>query len=230
MAVSESTIRRDLNVLQANGIIERVRGGAFVAPRVLREPSFSEREISHRAEKELVGRAAARMVKDGETIFIDGGTTTPFIVPHLRERKELVVVTISLNVACALSEIPSISTIVIGGELHIETQVFAGPLNMWALDEYKLTFDKAFISAACVSAKNGVTNRILDRVPQKRRAIELARETAVVVDGSKVGTVAVGQVVPIQAIDYLITDETAPKEELQQISRLGPKVILANEV
>lgn len=228
-AVSESTIRRDLTEFEKMGLVRRVHGGAIVGPQLVTEPPFEVRKITHQTEKALVGKAAASIVKDQTTIFIDGGTTTPFIVPHLKSLQDITVVTVGLNVAAELACLPSITTIQLGGELHIETQTFAGPLSIQALETCGLTFDLAFISAVGVSAEYGATNQILDRVPQKQKAIQLSRKVAIVVDGSKIGQVAMAKIVPIENIDMLITNPSAPQGELQAIRNLGPEIILAED-
>jgi len=225
--VSESTIRRDLIKLQRDGIVRRVHGGAIVGDHFVHEPPFEIRKITHQDEKARVGKAASTIVNDGMTIFIDGGTTTPFIVPHLRGRKDLTVVTVGLNVAYELSSLPSINTIQIGGELHIETQTFAGPLSLIALESFGLRCDLAFISAVGVAAEFGATNQILDRIPQKQKAIQLSHRVAIVVDGSKIGRVALARIISIEDIDVLVTDPSAPRGELDAIRRLGPKIIIA---
>lgn len=225
--VSGSTIRRDLNDLEKIGIVRRVHGGAIVEDHLAKEPPFEVREITQRDEKALVGKAAASVVKDGMTIFIDGGTTTPFIVPNLKGLEKLTVVTVGLNVVCELVSFPSIITIQLGGELHIKTQTFAGPLSVQILQTCGLSFDLAFISAVGVSAAYGATNQILDRVPQKQEAIQLSRKVAIVVDGSKIGQVALAHIVSMQDVDVLITDSSSPIEELNAIRALGPEIILA---
>jgi DeoR/GlpR family transcriptional regulator of sugar metabolism len=225
--VSESTIRRDLIDLEKIGIVRRVHGGAILEDHLAQEPPFEIREITQREEKALVGKAAASIVKDGMTIFIDGGTTTPFIVPYLKGREKLTVVTVGLNVVYELVSFPSITTIQLGGELHIETQTFAGPLSIQTLETCGLSFDLAFISAVGVSAEYGATNQILDRVPQKQEAIKLSRKVAIVVDGSKLGQVALAHIVSMHDVDVLITDPSSPIEELNVIRALGPEIILA---
>lgn len=222
--VSESTIRRDLEELEAQSLVRRVHGGAIIEPQLQPEPPFEVREISQKEEKQLVGRAAAELVQDGETIFIDGGTTTQFIVPYLLDRKALTVVTCGLNVASALSDSRHISTIVVGGELHVESRGFAGPLALEALDIYAIRCDRAFISAGGVSAKYGITNRILDRIPLKRKAMEISHQVAVVVDGSKIGVVTLGRVAPVESAHHLVTDKSAPARELEEIAALGVEI------
>jgi DeoR family fructose operon transcriptional repressor len=228
-SVSESTIRRDLTEFEQLGLVRRVHGGAIVGPQLVTEPPFEVRKITHQAEKALVGEAAASIVENHSTIFIDGGTTTPFIVPHLKGVQDITVVTVGLNVARELASLPSITTIQLGGELHIETQTFAGPLSIQALETCGLTFDLAFISAVGVSAEYGATNQILDRIPQKQKAIELSRKVAIVVDGSKIGQVAMAKIVSLEEVDVLITDPSALQEELRAIHRLGPDIILADD-
>lgn len=227
--VSESTIRRDLNELESIGLVRRVHGGAIAEAAIVNEPSFEVRAITHRAEKARVGKAAASLVGDGITVFIDGGTTTPFIVPYLNGRTGLTIVTIGLNVAYELAAHPSIRTIQIGGELHLETWTYTGPLSMQALENCGLTFDLAFISAAGVSADYGATNQIIDRVPQKQRVIQLSRRVAVVADGSKIGQVALASIIPMSEVDVLVTDASAPQVELDAIGSLGPRIIRAEK-
>jgi DeoR/GlpR family transcriptional regulator of sugar metabolism len=226
--VSESTIRRDLEELEAQGLVRRVHGGAILESPSQTEPPFELRQISHKEEKDLVGRAAGEWVRDGEVIFIDGGTTTQFIVPYLLDRQNLTVVTCGLNIACALSNNTNISTIVVGGELHVESQSFAGPMALEALRIYGIRCDKAFISSGGVSAKYGVTNRILDRVPLKRKAMEISHQVAAVVDGSKIGVVTLGHVAPIESFHLLITDKSAPESELAEIAASGVEIKMAS--
>jgi DeoR/GlpR family transcriptional regulator of sugar metabolism len=225
--VSESTIRRDLEELEARGLLRRVHGGAFLESELEREPPFELRQVSHQVEKDLIGQLAAEWVKDGEIIFIDGGTTTQFIVPYLLERRNLTVVTCGLNITSALSNSPQISTISTGGELHVESQSFAGPIALEALNAYGIRCDKAFISTGGVSAEYGVTNRILDRIPLKRKAMEISRQVAVVADGSKLGVATLGHVAPIEAFHFLFTDKSAPAAEIAAIAARGVEVRVA---
>jgi len=225
--VSESTIRRDLSKLENIGMVKRVHGGALTEDSIVSEPPFEVRKITHQKEKAKVGEAAASLVKDDYTIFIDGGTTTPFIVPHLDKIRNLTVVTVGLNVAYQLASLPSINTIQIGGELDLNTWVYAGPLSIQALTNCGLSFDLAFISAVGVSTEYGVTNQIINRIHQKQRAIELSRKVAVVVDGSKIGKVSTASIIPLHSVDLLVTNKSAPEEEIAQIQKLGIDVILA---
>lgn len=222
LEVAESTIRRDLDTLEAKGLVKRTYGGALLlTDDQVHEPPFLERQIMHHEEKDRIGQAAAALVANEEAIFLDGGTTTECIVPYLVERRGLTVVTCGLNIAVRLSMSVHITTILVGGELHVPSLSFAGVLAQKAMELYDLRFSKAFIAAGGVSAQYGITNRIIERIPMKRLAIQLAREVIVVADGSKIGKVVLGQVVPVTAMHRLITDESAPQPEREAIADQG---------
>ncbi len=230
--VAESTIRRDLDALEAQGLIKRTFGGAVLSQfRATAEEAAClelEQKIAHQEAKEQIGRAAAEMIADNEAIFLDSGTTTAQIVPHILERQGLTIVTCDLNIAVCLARSPNISTVVIGGELHVPTLSFTGLLAQKAMELFDLHFSKAFIGVRGVAAAYGITNRVSERIPLKRLAIQRAREVIVVADGSKVGMLAPSQVAPITSMTYLITDATAPASERAAIAVQGVKVIVVD--
>jgi DeoR/GlpR family transcriptional regulator of sugar metabolism len=225
IGVSESTIRRDLEELQELEILHRVHGGAVMQSDL--EPPFETRQTTNAQEKTQICRLAAATVRNGEVIFIDGGTTAAHIVPFLAEKQDLTVVTCGLNTCIKLRELPHIHTIVVGGELHIESQSFTGAMALEALTIYGIRCDRAFIGAGGVSARFGVTNRILDRVPIKQRVIQMSSHNTVVVDSSKIGVATLRQIAPMTSFDQLITNANAPQEEVDAIRALGVTVALA---
>ncbi|MEN4010519.1 MAG: DeoR/GlpR family DNA-binding transcription regulator [Chloroflexota bacterium] len=227
--ISQSTIRRDLDELAHQGMVRRVFGGAILEQQNWNEPPFELRETLHAVEKDRLARRAAELVQDGDIIFIDGGTTTQFIVPYLANKMNLTVVTCGLNVAYKLNRLQNINTYVVGGELHTDSHSISGALALAVLDVYKIRCSKALIAASAVSAQFGVTNRILDRIPLKRKAIEISQQAFVLADGSKVGTVALGQIAPITDFAALVTDASAPEEEIEAIRALGVDVLIAEE-
>lgn len=230
LEISQSTIRRDLDELEAQGLVRRVFGGAILEKQNWSEPPFELRETLHAKEKDKISSAAAELVLDGETVFIDGGTTTQFLVPYLSTKQNLTVVTCGLNVAIALNRLDKIATFVIGGELHKDSHSISGALATAMLDIYKFRFSKAFITANAVSAEHGVTNRLLDRIPLKRKAMEVSQETIVLADGSKIGAVALGQIAPITDISILVTDASAPEQEIHAIRARGVEVRIADDL
>lgn len=229
LAVSPSTIRRDLDALEAQGKVRRVHGGVILQEEseISSEPSFKARKMLHAERKDMIGRLAADLVEDNDIIFLDGGTTTEFIVPHLADKQNLTVVTCGFNIAAALKEYETASVIILGGELHPGSQSLTGPMALQSLEMFGVRCRKAFISAVGVSAENGIMNEMLERIPLKRKAMEISQQTFVVVDGSKLGVVSLGQIAPIGAVDAVITDSTAPQPALNAIAACGIDIRVA---
>jgi DeoR/GlpR family transcriptional regulator of sugar metabolism len=228
--ISQSTVRRDLDELEAQGLARRVFGGAILEKQNWSEPPFEMRETLHSREKDKIANAAAELILDGDIVFIDGGTTTQFMVPYLSAKKNVTVVTCGLNVAYELNRLENITTFVVGGELHRDSHSISGALAVAMLDIYRFRFSKAFIAASAVSAEHGVTNRILDRIPLKRKAMEVSQQTIVLADGSKIGTVALGQIAPITDISTLVTDASAPEQEINAIRAQNVDVRIADTI
>lgn len=225
--ISQSTIRRDLDELAAQGLIRRVFGGAILERQNWNEPPFELREILHSQKKDKICRRAAEMITDGDVLFIDGGTTTQFIVPYLASKKNLAVVTCGLNVAYELNRLENVTTYVVGGELHTDSHSVSGALALAVLDVYNIRCTKALITANAVSAEHGATNRILDRIPLKRKGMEISQKSFILADGSKIGAIAIGQIAPITDFSALITDASAPEAEIAAIHALGVDVYVA---
>lgn len=227
---SQSTVRRDLDELAEKGLVRRVFGGAILEKQNWGEPPFELRETLHARAKDRISCTAADLILDGDIIFIDGGTTTQFMVPYLSSKKNVTIVTCGLNVAYELNRLENITTFVVGGELHTDSHSISGALAIAMLDIYNFRFSKAFIAASAVSAKHGVTNRILDRIPLKRKAMEISQQTIVMADGSKIGTVALGQIAPITEITTLVTDPSAPEQEVLAIRASGVDIYIADQI
>jgi DeoR/GlpR family transcriptional regulator of sugar metabolism len=225
--ISQSTIRRDLDELELQGLVRRVFGGVILEKQNWNEPPFELRQTLHAKEKDIITRYAADLIKDGDILFIDGGTTTQFIVPYLATKKNLTVVTCGLNVAFDLNRLENVSTYIVGGELHADSHSITGALAIAVLDVYNIRCTKALIAASAVSAEHGVTNRILDRIPLKRKAMEISQQSIILADGFKIGTVALGQIASITEFSSLVTDSSAPEQEIAAIRALGVDVCIA---
>lgn len=222
--VSRASIRRDLNHLHRFGRLQRTYGGALGGAPASYEAPFAERQVASLEQKERIGRAAAQFVCDGETIFIDGGTTTECMTPYLADKAALTVVTYGLNIVNRLAGFENLTLIMIGGTLHQASQTFGGVLALENMQAYNMRFDKAFVAAGGVAVDGGVTNASLELIPIKQRAIEAAGETILLADASKIGIVRTALIAPVQKIRRLITDEKAAPEELQRLSALGVSV------
>ena len=230
-AVSPSTIRRDLNELHRLGIVQRTYGGALASANISSEAPFNVRVISRNDEKERIGKAAARLIQPGETIFIDGGTTTECMLSELPlalngSDTGITVVTYGLNIVQRLIDQENITLVLIGGILHTPTLTFGGVFAKESFEGYNMRFDKAFMAASGVSAEAGITNAGFDEIPIKRRALRSARETIMLADSSKIGLIAPGVVAPIEQLQRLITTTEAPADEIDALRRCGVTVDL----
>lgn len=224
--VSRASVRRDLNYLHRSGLLQRTYGGALGAVPDSYEAPFDERKISFFEEKERIGRAAAQLVNAGDTIFIDGGTTTECMTPYLADKVQVTVVTYGLNIAYRLAFYENLTLIVIGGALHGASQTLTGILALNIMQSFNLRFDKSFVAAGGVSAEAGITNADLEQLPIKQRAVEAGREVILLADSSKLGAVRTALIAPAQRIHRLITDRQAPSAEVQALRVLGVTIDL----
>ncbi|HSK97867.1 MAG TPA: DeoR/GlpR family DNA-binding transcription regulator [Euzebyales bacterium] len=228
--VSEVTIRTDLETLDAEGQLRRVRGGAVsTAARVRREPSYAESLGDHADEKAAIGASAAALVAPGESVFLDVGTTTTAVARALVQRDDLediVVLTNALPIALELEPaIPRFSVIVTGGTLRPLQHSLVNPLATTLLDQ--LHVDTAFIGCTGIVWPKGVTNVNLPETEIKRHIVRKAGRRILVADGSKVGAVSLAPVCGIDEIDLLITGISADAGNLQQLEDHGLAIEVA---
>lgn len=219
--VSESTIRRDLADLEAVGMVKRTHGGAVDNFATSFEPSFAEKEDKYAKEKEYIGKIAASFIKDGDTIILDSGTTTKYIVPNITA-KNVTIITNSLNIAYELSNNSNFEVIVTGGLLRTRTQALVGDIAQSTLRQFRV--DKAFIGANGVSLRFGVTTPNVIEAATKRVMMENAREIFLVIDSSKFDQVSFSLICPVNAIDYIVTNRIEESEKAQY-EKLGVRII-----
>jgi DeoR/GlpR family transcriptional regulator of sugar metabolism len=224
--VSRASIRRDLNDLSKLGLVERTYGGAVCPDSRLRLPTWQERTIAHRDEKQRIGAAAAELVQPGDTVFLDGGTTVQCMIPGLAHVAGVTVVTWALNIVNGLMPLENVSIITIGGTVDRRNLFFAGFLAHSCLTAYQISCDKFFLGASAVSFTGGVTNDDFEAIPNKRAAIEVSRDIILLVDSSKVGTTSAGVIVPAGRLSRLVTDTAAAQEEVERLGSLGVAIDL----
>jgi len=202
--VSEVTIRQDLEKLEQDGYIEREHGGAYLKNIGSQVRSFS---LQHRENMDLksgIGLKASELIKDGDCIILDSGTTTTEIANHILGRQNLTVITIALNIAWLLGAEPGINVIMTGGEFKPPTLSLTGDK---AADFFKgLHADKLFLATAGISLKSGLTYPSLSDLVVKRAMIECADVVYLVADSTKIGKSAFASLGALSLVDYLITD------------------------
>jgi DeoR/GlpR family transcriptional regulator of sugar metabolism len=221
--VSEPTIRRDLQKLEASGRLRRAHGGAVALEEITPEPSIAHRLEEYAEEKVRIGQAAAQLVNDGETIFLGSGTTVLEVARHLEGKKDLTVITNALTIANQLVSNPDITVIITGGVLRHEESSMIGHIVEQTLRE--LRADKVILSMRAVSVQEGLTNANLLETRTDRVLIQFAREIILVVDHSKFGRAATGFVGPITDVHKIVTDTQTPAETVRQLRNLGIDVL-----
>jgi DeoR family transcriptional regulator of aga operon len=229
--VSAVTVRGDLDALEADGGIRRIRGGAmpFDATRLVERP-FEEAEVESAEAKARIAAAADDLIEPGMSVLLDVGTTTAAVARELLRRdslRDVTVMTNGLSIALLLeAAIPRLQVVVTGGTLRPLQHSLVAPLASLVLG--RVHADLALIGCNGIDAVSGVTNINLPEAEIKTAMISAAARTVVVADGSKVGRVYLGHITDASAVDALITDPTAPDDAVEDLRALeGPRVILA---
>ncbi|PYV16853.1 MAG: DeoR/GlpR transcriptional regulator [Acidobacteria bacterium] len=221
---SQVTIRKDLEVLHSQGLLHRTHGGALpLTSGALLDPSLREKEKLHRREKLRIGQAAARLVKESQSVVLDSGTTTSMIARELRMLDKLTVITNAVNIAADLAG-TSIEVILTGGLLRENSFSLVGPLAEDSLR--RLTADILFLGVDGFDVHFGLTTPNLLEAKVNRVMVEIARRTVVVCDSSKFGRRSLSLIVPPTEVQQTITDSRIPKSDLQFLGEAGVEVTL----
>src|SRR5512138_1134708 len=216
-SISEATARRDLETLASQGKVQRVHGGVIAVEKAPPELPILERESEQADEKARIGRSAAGLVADKETIFLGSGTTVLEVARNLRDRKQLTVITNSLAVLNALAGVKEIAVISLGGMLRESELSFIGHITEQALTEVRV--DKVFMGTRGVSLEHGLTNDYLQETLTDRAILKIGRERILVADYSKVNRVSTVLLAPLEAMSALVTDGKTDRKFLQALKK-----------
>ena len=221
---SQVTIRKDLDILQTHGRIHRTHGGALPAQEgALEDPSLREKEKLHRKEKLQIAAAAAGLVKEGQVVILDSGTTTTAIARALRKFKNLTVITNAVNIAAELSG-SSLEVILTGGTLRKNSFSLVGPIAEETL--HRLNADILFLGVDGLDVHYGLSTPNLLEAKVNRAMMDVARVTVAVCDSSKFGRRSLSSIAPLSAVHHLITDRGIPKPDLTALKKMGIQVTL----
>lgn len=226
--VTETSIRRDLTILEKNRRLKRVHGGAIPIPGNFRTDSYAEKEKLHILEKERIGAAAAAMIQPGNIILLDSGTTPLQVVRHipqsLRVGNLITLVTNSIPVAEEVLTWPSPNLNILGGVYLPDYQATIGPQTINQLHE--LAADIAFLGADGLTIHGGSTTANVLMAEVDRLMAEQSRKVVLITDSSKIGRMGFVPVRPVSAFDVIITDDKAPADFVQQARSVGVEVLL----
>lgn len=229
LGVSEITARRIARQLEYSGKVILSRGVIRISPDFApRELTFYEKLSQNIEAKKKIGAKAAELVRDGESILLETGTTVLQIVPHLRNKRNVTVVTNCLRVATEVASYPNLKLILIGGEMRRESTAFVGPLAEETLRQvFSSTFiSKVFMGADGVSIREGVTTPNIQEAVIDRMMARLGREVILVVDHSKFGKVELCRIMPLEEVDAIVTDRIDPEYE-KALREMGVEIIIA---
>jgi len=228
--LSRSTIRKDLAELESRGVLVRTYRGAMLpeqshATRIGGAPARKLREQSQRAEKTAIGWAAADLVTDGDTIMIDGGSTTSHVVRNLVSKRGLTIITNAASLLSDLLAIEDAEVYATGGLLRRDGMTFVGEIA----DDMVMRFHthKAILGMDGVSIRCGLTGTHPTMAFGKRRMINASEQLIVVCDHTKLEKVSLVPIAALEAMDYLVTDSNADPDIVDAIRERGPEVIVA---
>ncbi len=223
LGVSESTIRRDLELLEDLGLLRRVHGGVLYVGSAPALPHFEARQPVRREEKQAIARKTAAMIEDGESLILDGGTTT-FEVARLLAGRPLHVVTNSLPIADLFAPHPNCDLVLIGGNICPRTGVSMGPYAVEMLS--KLRVRRTILSVAAVNPEGCFNNnRVL--VETEKEMLRAGGEVVVVADSSKFGQQSIAHLCSLSEVDVIVSDENLPAEWRTRIEAAGVSLVLA---
>ena len=225
--VSEMTIRRDLIELEKMSIVRRIHGGAVAFYGRSFEPPYISRSHKNVSSKQLIGKYAANMVVDGDSVAIDVGSTTMEMAMRLIGRQNLTILTPSLHIANLLSDEKNIRVIVSGGIVRQGEKSLIGDLAYIAFRE--IFVDKLFLGVGGVDSQVGLTEFEMQDAQVKKEMIKSAKEVFALADSSKFQQIAFSFFANLDQIDHLITDEIPPANLLDELRKSNVKIHIADE-
>ena len=209
--ISSATIRRDLILLEKEGICIRKRGGAVRSTQgVTLELPYDVKKYRKSDQKNNIAREALKLVENGDTILLDAGSTTYALACQLHTKERLTVVTHDLNIAVKLAANPKINLICTGGVARANVFTLQGTQVVDFIRNLKV--DKSFIGADAVHADGTISNVNIEEVPIKRALIEAGTKVILLTDSSKFGITGFAKVCDVSELNYVITDQYVPKE------------------
>ncbi|REE67318.1 DeoR family transcriptional regulator [Paenibacillus taihuensis] len=222
--VTRETIRRDLYELEKLGIVKKVHGGA-VLNRTCEEPPYAQRSVSRIEAKRAIAVCAADLVEDGDTLFIDLGTTALLFAGAIKHKQNITVITNSLPAAIELATSASVKIILCGGELRQGDLSLSGPIAVKTLDTFHV--DKTFIGAGGITLAHGITDYHVGEADIRRQMIDRSKETIVLADYSKFNVTVFTQVCELANVRTIVTDDSMPAEEVRFYSEHGVNIMIA---
>ncbi len=224
--ISEVTIRKDLEILEAEGHLKRVHGGAIGLNKLYLNMDLSERYKTNSQAKKSLADLVADFIDDNDTIFMNAGTTLTYVLRSIRDKKNISLVTNSVQNATEAALYASFNVILLGGELDSKYQFTFGADAEKQLENYRAT--KCILSVDGICAEAGLTLYYSNEASLARKMIESSSQTIVVADSTKIGRGVFARITGAKKTDILITNPSDKKKELIALEKLGVKIFQAN--
>lgn len=225
--VSSVTIRSDLSFLEKNGYIVRSHGAAIPNTGFIAEMSIHEKRGQNADIKTLIGKAAATLIKDGDTVILDSGTTTREIATHLKSRENVVVMTNGLDVAMELANTSGVEVLMTGGVLRKSALSFSGSQAENSLKNFR--FDKVFLGVDGFDLRVGITTHNEQEASLNRLMCDISETIIAVADSTKFSKRSCHMIREFGEIDVLVTDSGIPDEYIQELKEHKIEVIIVDK-
>ena len=220
--ISEVSIRKDLEALEAQGHLSRIHGGAVGMNKLYLNMDLTERYKTNAASKREVAELAARFIEDNDTIMMNAGTTLTYVLRALRGKKNISIVTNSVQNATEAALYPAFNVILLGGELDSKYQFTYGQDAIHQLENYHAT--KCMLSVDGITAESGLTLYYSNEAELARKMIECSDMAIVVADSSKIGKNVFARITDVSKTDLLVTNKSDNISELAKLRKLGVKI------
>lgn len=222
LKVSRVTIRKDLKLLEEKGLLFRTHGGATLKNPYTIDRPVNEKEKLQSAEKSKIGAAAARLIDDNDSIIIASGTTVLALAKKIQNKKNLTVITASLNVALELLQQPDIEVLQLGGILRKTSSSVTGPYAQSILTDFSCT--KLFLGVDGIDLEFGLSTTSAMEAHLNRQMIEASQKVIVLSDSTKFGKRGFGKICGLDKVDRIITDTGISEYFVKQLENLGIEV------
>jgi DeoR family glycerol-3-phosphate regulon repressor len=222
LAVSDETIRRDVTAMASRGLLERVHGGV-VLPQLLREPAFQKRLQNNAEAKARIARRVAAMVRNGDSLMLDTGSTTAYVARALADHSGLMVVTNCTEIAGRLAGRNRVY--LAGGELRADDGAVFGASAMRFVEQFRVRY--AVLSIGAIDSRDGLMDFYLQEAEFSRAVMAQASQTLVVADHSKFGIQAPVRVCRFDQVDVLVTDQAPPDALRRCLKEAGTELLIA---
>lgn len=224
--ISIETVRRDLAILEKQGSIQKVYGGAKIKEVNLGEPTMETRMVDKLLQKEAIGRKCSEFIHNGDCIFIDSGSTTFHIAKYLTNKKNLTIITNSIPVVNELMN-TDFEIIIIGGKIRHNERSVVTYDYMFNFSE--LNIQKSFICAGGITIENGISDFNLQEAVTRKIIIGRSKEVFVAADSSKFHRDITVSIAPLNKINYIVTDAHLDKITIHNFKKLKTMLVLADD-